>query len=36
LRILEKTRRVRGDIFRRRPQLRPVDWLLMASRALFM
>ena len=36
LRILEKTRRVRGDIFRRRPQLLPVDWLLMAGRALFM
>lgn len=36
LRILEKTRRVRGDVFRRRPLLRPADWLLMGRRALFM
>lgn len=36
LRILEKIRRVRGDIFRFRPQLKTGDWLRMGSRALFM
>jgi squalene synthase HpnC len=36
LRILEKIRRVRGDVFRHRPLLRPTDWLLMSGRALFM
>ena len=36
LRILEKIRRVRGDVFRARTVLRPADWLLMGSRALFM
>ena len=36
LRILEQIRRVRGDIFRERPIVRPADWLLIGSRALFM
>ena len=36
LRVLEQIRGVRGDIFRHRPQLRPIDWLRMSSRALFM
>ena len=36
LRILEKIRHVRGDIFRFRPQLNANDWLRMGSRALFM
>jgi squalene synthase HpnC len=36
LRILERIRRVRGDVFRRRPVLRPADWLLIGSRTLFM
>ena len=36
LRILERIRRVRGDVFRRRPVLRPADWLLMGGRTLFM
>jgi len=36
LRILEQTRRVRGDVFRHRPQLRAFDWLRMSGRALFM
>lgn len=35
LRILEKTRRVRGDVFRRRPKLGGSDWLRMALRAPF-
>lgn len=35
LRILEKTRRVRGDVFRRRPKLGVADWLRMALRAPF-
>jgi squalene synthase HpnC len=34
LRILEKIERVRGDVFRRRPVLRPLDWPLMLLRAL--
>ncbi len=36
LRILEQINRVRGDVFRHRPLLRPVDWLRMSSRVLFM
>ena len=36
LRILEKIDRVRGDVFRHRPQLKPADWLIIGSRALFM
>ena len=36
LRILEQILQVRGDIFQHRPLLRPVDWLRMGSRALFM
>jgi squalene synthase HpnC len=36
LRILERIRRVRGDVFRHRPQLGATDWLRMGSRALFM
>jgi squalene synthase HpnC len=36
LRILERIRRARGDVFRRRPTLGPADWLRMAQRALFM
>lgn len=35
LRILEKTRRVRGDVFRRRPKLGVGDWLRMGLRARF-
>lgn len=36
LRILEKIRRVRGDVFRHRPLLAAGDWLLLAGRALIM
>jgi len=36
LRILEKIERVRGDVFRQRPVLRPFDWPLMLARALAM
>ena len=36
LRILERIQRVRGDVFRYRPHLRPTDWAIMAGRALFM
>lgn len=36
LRILERIRAIRGDIFRRRPQLGAVDWAVMARRSLFM
>ena len=36
VRVLEKIRRVRGDVFRHRPLLRPLDWLRMSGRALFM
>ncbi|MFC5301296.1 squalene synthase HpnC [Azospira restricta] len=36
LRILEKTRRARGDVFRRRPVLTPPDWLLLFARSLRM
>ncbi len=36
LRILERIRQVRGDIFHHRPVLTPGDWLRMGSRSLFM
>jgi len=36
LRILDKIRHVRGDIFQHRPVLRPNDWIHMALRAFFM
>jgi len=36
LRILDKLQRTRGDVFRQRPVLRPIDWPCMAGRALFM
>ncbi|MBK7356775.1 squalene synthase HpnC [Propionivibrio sp.] len=36
LRILEKIRDVRGNVFRQRPVLSRADWLRMGSRALFM
>ena len=36
LRILEKLERTRGNVFRRRPVLRPWDWPLMLARALVM
>jgi squalene synthase HpnC len=36
LRILELVDRVDGDVFSRRPHLRPPDWLSMASRSLRM
>ena len=36
LRILEKIRATRGDVFRHRPQLKPSDWLVMTKRSLFM
>ena len=36
LRILERLRRVRGDVWRRRPTLGPRDWLVMLSRSLTM
>ena len=36
LRILERIRDARGDVFDRRPLLGPADWLRMAGRALFM
>jgi len=34
-RILEKLRAVRGDVFRHRPVLRPLDWVKMIYRATF-
>ena len=34
LRVLEKLERVRGDVFRRRPVLRGLDWPLILGRAL--
>jgi squalene synthase HpnC len=34
LRILEKIERVQGDVFTRRPVLRPLDWPLMFMRAI--
>jgi squalene synthase HpnC len=36
LRILEQLRRVRGDVFRRRPMLGPWDWAVLAGRSLTM
>ncbi|MCU0990636.1 MAG: squalene synthase HpnC [Xanthomonadales bacterium] len=36
LRILERLRRVRGDVFRRRPRLGKRDWLVVAGRSLTM
>jgi squalene synthase HpnC len=36
LRIIERIRQVRGDVFRYRPMLGPVDWLHIGRRALFM
>ncbi len=36
LRILEKIENARGDIFRQRPVLGPIDWMRMGSRAPFM
>ena len=36
LRILEQIRRVRGDVFRHRPQLKTADWLILGARSLFM
>jgi squalene synthase HpnC len=36
LRILERTRRVRGDVFKRRPKLGKWDWLVLAGRSLTM
>jgi len=36
LRILERLRRVRGDVFTRRPRLGKWDWLVMAGRSLTM
>ncbi len=36
LRILERLRQSRGDVWRRRPKLGPWDWLVMAGRSLTM
>lgn len=36
LRILERLRRVRGDVWRHRPKLGPWDWLVMLGRSLTM
>ena len=36
LRILERLRRVRGNVFQRRPQLGKWDWLVLAGRSLTM
>ena len=36
LRILERLRRIRGDVFQHRPKLGKWDWLLVASRTLTM
>ncbi len=36
LRILERIDQVEGDVFRRRPQLRVPDWLVMTARSLVM
>jgi phytoene synthase len=36
LRILEKIDRARGDVFRHRPVLRPLDWPIMGLRAAFL
>jgi phytoene/squalene synthetase len=36
LRILERLRRARGDVFNRRPKLGKWDWLVLAGRSLTM
>jgi squalene synthase HpnC len=36
LRILERLRQVRGDVFTRRPKLGALDWLVLAKRSLTM
>ncbi|HZX33327.1 MAG TPA: squalene synthase HpnC [Rhodocyclaceae bacterium] len=36
LRILERTRQVRGDVWHHRPKLGPWDWLVLAGRSLTM
>ncbi len=36
LRILERLRRVRGNVFQRRPRLGKRDWLVVAGRSLTM
>ena len=36
LRILERIRRVNGDVFNHRPKLGPIDWLVLAGRSLRM
>ncbi|MCH2222695.1 MAG: squalene synthase HpnC, partial [Dechloromonas sp.] len=36
LRILERIRQVRGDVFRRRPKLGLTDWLILGARSLRM
>lgn len=36
LRILERLRQVRGDVFQRRPKLGKLDWLILAGRSLTM
>jgi len=36
LRILERLRRARGDVFRERPVLGPWDWAVLAGRSLTM
>jgi len=36
LRILERIRQVRGDVFTRRPKLGPWDWLVLAGRSIRM
>lgn len=36
LRILERTARLRGDVFRQRPRLGAADWLAIAGRSLMM
>ena len=36
LRILERLRQVRGNVFERRPKLGRMDWLVMAGRSLTM
>lgn len=36
LRILDKLRAARGDVFRHRPVLKPIDWLRMAGQACTM
>lgn len=36
LRILERIRKVRGDVFRHRPRLGAIDWATMAARSILM